>query len=234
MAGARKTKDCTTCASHIPLNSNYCTKCESYQNWRRHLQFGVYTLPMLVALFAVVVPIIPVTGQWLFGNNSRLATSSLRFSPSAVEVTVSNLGDRPGVVDDVTFQLARLDDPENPLMRWVAPHVIRFVNADSPVVPPSEVRKFRFLLAPEQNDAADTALVQKFYGSVLNEASCSFVVSTAEFRGEQNVIYKEVPCLQTWRTVFPSSASLFDAGIDEILNRWLRSTTGNTGGLEGD
>jgi hypothetical protein len=110
------------------------------------MQFGLYTLPMLVALAAIAGSSLPTLGEWLVGHNSRLTSSALRVAPSTVELTVANLGDRPGVADEVVFEMSRLDDPEDPLARWTRPHTLRFISDDNPIVPAGEVRKFRFAL----------------------------------------------------------------------------------------
>jgi ribosomal protein L40E len=221
VAAPAKTKKCTTCAAAIPVDATYCTKCQNYQNWRKHLQLGVYTLPMLVALAAIISSSVPAISQWLSGNNSRLITSALRPVSRAVDLTVANLGDRPGVIDEVTFQLARLDDPESPLSRWVRPHTIQFTTMESPIVPPGDVRKVRFALAPGQEESIVTATIRQGYGSYLNEASCSFVFSATEFSGAALKFEREVSCLQTWLALFPDAAAELRLGLNEALSRWV-------------
>lgn len=216
-------KSCNTCGLDIPLGASYCTHCDTFQSWRRHLQFGQVTLPMLVALVAVLGTSIPAVSHWFTVHNSRLASSALRSSSNNIELTVANLGDRPGVADEVVFQLAWLEDPENFLLSWVGPHSIRFISADSPVVPPGDVKKFKFVLADGQDEATHTPTVQAYYGGILNKASCSMIFTGTEFQGETHSFAREVPCYQTWTSIFPDSRQEFAEPIEDLFDRWRRT-----------
>ena len=49
-----KRKKCKICASEIPRAAIKCTKCGSYQNFRRYFEFSNSTLALLIALISVV------------------------------------------------------------------------------------------------------------------------------------------------------------------------------------
>lgn len=191
------------------------------------MQFGLYTLPMLVALAAVAGSSLPTIGEWIVGHNSRLASSALRLNPSTVELTVSNLGDRPGVADEVVFEMVRLDDPETetPLAKWVRPHTLRFISDDTPVVPSGEVRKFRFALASGQEETSDTDAVRLHYGPFLNEASCQLIFIGTEFEGQAVRSAREVDCYTSWTALFPGSIPLFSQDIYDSMRAWTREGT---------
>jgi ribosomal protein L40E len=50
----KQTKNCKACASEIPLTASKCTKCGSFQDFRRYFEFGNSTIALLIALISVV------------------------------------------------------------------------------------------------------------------------------------------------------------------------------------
>jgi len=46
-------KACLECAQMIPAAASKCSKCGSYQDWRRHVPFGQATLALAIAVIAL-------------------------------------------------------------------------------------------------------------------------------------------------------------------------------------
>ncbi len=46
-------KACLECAQMIPVAAAKCSKCGSYQDWRRHVSFGQATLALAIAVIAL-------------------------------------------------------------------------------------------------------------------------------------------------------------------------------------
>ncbi len=51
---------CLACKHEIEPGATKCVHCESFQNWKRHLQFSSTVLSLLIALFSVAGLTIPV------------------------------------------------------------------------------------------------------------------------------------------------------------------------------
>lgn len=56
------TRNCVECASDIPAVAIKCTKCGSYQNWRRHIAFGQAGFALILSLIAISSAIWANTG----------------------------------------------------------------------------------------------------------------------------------------------------------------------------
>ena len=50
---SRYLKHCWACGSFLKVNQKFCTECNHWQTWRRHLTFSTTILSLLVALIAV-------------------------------------------------------------------------------------------------------------------------------------------------------------------------------------
>lgn len=110
--GEEKKSRCKVCREEISLGAKKCVHCDSFQTWRRHLNFSSTVLSLLVALVSVSgiafpaitaalhVPkanvIFDVTDAWIykaseFPNRGFFTGSAYAF----------NSGDRPGLLRNV-------------------------------------------------------------------------------------------------------------------------------------
>ncbi|UWQ15454.1 hypothetical protein K3556_06085 [Aliiroseovarius sp. M344] len=98
MGDQAESKLCVVCADSIPSQAIKCTRCQSYQNWRRHLSVGNSSLALLVALLAVIGPAtegLKDLLEWrreVLQKEVELAIAN--FTPNEASVLVSNKTDR--------------------------------------------------------------------------------------------------------------------------------------------
>ncbi len=233
------TKPCILCASDIPLAARYCTHCESYQNWRRHIQFGNVTLTLLVALVAVIGGLAGPMGALLNRPNSNLLGSGLIVEAGSITLTISNLGDRQGIIDDITFTMSPQDaevrepQAETPgnnvslserlsqalqyntiFSNWALSSGPDFLPPDNPVATAGEVRKVNFKVAtpPAYVENPPPELVDRFL-----EATCSVTLFSTAFDTRQSSQVYPVDCGSTLASLFPESAeAIFEGRLRRI------------------
>jgi hypothetical protein len=106
---------CTTCKEIINTDAAKCIHCGSFQNWRRHLDFGSSILSMMIAFISVVTVFITVVANSTMENNSNINASIINWQRSFitdgqiyqvlnVEIFVTNTGQRPGAVKTVAIR----------------------------------------------------------------------------------------------------------------------------------
>lgn len=104
---------CLGCDEKISCNAKVCSKCGSFQNWRRYLNLGSTVISLLVAFISLIIVfisqlenlktpdsdltafIINVVGPVKYGDGKDHA----RF-----DVYISNSGDRPGLIKSCFVQ----------------------------------------------------------------------------------------------------------------------------------
>ena len=198
---SKSSKLCRVCANSIPAQASYCTHCESFQNWRRHLQLGQATLPMLVALVAVLSTLVPPAMQLLSRPNSRLVVSGLSASAGALNLTFSNLGDRPAVIDQVVLAYAV---PQASRSSQMLP--MTFAAPDDPVVVPSEVRKLVLSVT------GDKAAIESSWlpaAATLYDQPCTVSVGSTAFDGTASDAKLIAGCRDILGTLFSGMNSAF-------------------------
>lgn len=94
-------KACSTCGEQIPLSAIKCSKCGTFQDWRRHLGFSSTILALLTALLSVATVAGPVLYDLLAEPDSALIGSFQRIEGGRALFLVSNAGSRPGTVERV-------------------------------------------------------------------------------------------------------------------------------------
>jgi predicted nucleic acid-binding Zn ribbon protein len=173
---SKASKPCRVCANAIPTQASYCTHCQSYQNWRRHLQFGQTTLSLLVALVAVLSTLVPSAMQLINRPNSRLIASGLSSNAGQLNLTFSNLGDRAGVIDGVVLSYEPAT-PQTSRSGQLSPVV--FEAPENPVVAAGEVRKLA-MSVPIGNSVAASWLSS---AATLYDKACTVSVDHTAFDG---------------------------------------------------
>ena len=123
---------CTTCLELIFTGAKKCTKCESYQDWRKHVTVSTALLAIIVSALAAGVAAYPIAHQAI-----RKLDSDLRVSPNPILesghifVVISNFGKGVGSVDLVK---ATMKIPDQRKVIWF--HLVRPIQAsDSGMIP---------------------------------------------------------------------------------------------------
>ena len=225
----RPKKPCKVCALMIPEAATYCTKCESYQSWARHLQFGQTTLALVVAFAAIVTPAIPSIVNAFQTKDSRLQSTAMEFEAGALKLTVSNFGERPGTLDGVTVSM--FSDVKLfgvPTLRFMQP------SEDGSTVEPGEVHRFTLSLEellPHAKEEVERQLLNGYAQSVaegvaggtgaklLQSYSCTVSVKMVQFSGDAGPVKTEWQCFDVWAKVFPESRARFDEVARQVLTQ---------------
>ncbi len=98
----QKTERCRVCKEPMNPGAIRCTRCNSYQNWRRYFDFSAVVLSLLVALVSVVSAVGPQIVALLPPWGSNLQIRSYYFNEDTVSLIVENSGNRPGYIGKVT------------------------------------------------------------------------------------------------------------------------------------
>ena len=106
------TKVCRHCAVEIPIGAKLCCHCSQHQDWRNLLGLSNTVLALLIALISVSTPLF----GYLSRPKSEINLNQLQyghvetgdgFQKISLFGTVSNLGERPGVVESIkSLQIA--------------------------------------------------------------------------------------------------------------------------------
>ncbi|PIB24925.1 hypothetical protein BFP76_07145 [Amylibacter kogurei] len=113
---ADQTKICKVCAAEMPAGANFCITCKNWQDWRRHISIGQSSLALLVALFAVLTPLV----QFIFSEASESRARKLQklkfaisnISHNDVEAIISNPTDMSMVVREIQCKINAPIDPK--------------------------------------------------------------------------------------------------------------------------
>lgn len=95
-----ETKPCKVCAEPIKTAARICNQCKSYQDWRSYLSMSQSVLALAIALISVMTVFLPIAKSALTPVNSNLIFSRQSEEGLIKKVLVSNLGIRPGTVND--------------------------------------------------------------------------------------------------------------------------------------
>lgn len=119
---------CVACRTEIEDEASKCVHCDSFQNWRRHLNISTSVLSLLVALTSVSAIVVPKIVETFHTPRSQLEIALTRAGPLqfdlvrvgggadtvhenprflAIDVLVTNLGDAKGLLVDGTIALKR-------------------------------------------------------------------------------------------------------------------------------
>lgn len=104
---------CRTCQEDMKLGAKKCTKCDSYQDWRRFLSMSSSVLALLIALLSVTSVAGPSIIRMARGERSQIAVAAVQVSSArSLRLFVSNRGTRPAALGNVVLSIsgtARLD-----------------------------------------------------------------------------------------------------------------------------
>ena len=96
-------ESCFACKGKIPAGALKCTGCNSWQDWRRYLDFGSAVLALLVALVSVVSFAIPIVKSAVTPQDSHIGMTFQGVGDHALIFIATNSGIRAGGLGDATF-----------------------------------------------------------------------------------------------------------------------------------
>lgn len=94
--------DCSTCREPIRPGARKCTKCDSFQDWRRFLSVGTSALALIIALVSVTSALGPSIIRMFQGEQSDLAILYVASVGDELLLLASNRGTRPAVIHGVS------------------------------------------------------------------------------------------------------------------------------------
>jgi hypothetical protein len=102
-AAERSAGECSTCFKPIDPRARKCTECDSYQDWRRHLQIGSSVLALFVALISVIALATPMLAPFLTSKDSNIVVSLEGFHGGKAYLMATNSGNRAGTVSAISL-----------------------------------------------------------------------------------------------------------------------------------
>lgn len=122
------TSPCIVCRNQIPVGALKCTECDSFQNWRRYLEFSSLALSLLVALISVSGIVIPALVKSLDPPRSKVQGALILMHPIEVhplrayeigklrykvplDILITNSGDRTALLTDFSVSLSGAGQP---------------------------------------------------------------------------------------------------------------------------
>ena len=99
-----------------------CIHCDSFQDWRRHLNISSTVLALMIALISVISLSYPIFRELWISDDSEIHLNFIRVkSDSTLQFLASNSGNRPGLVLGHGFLMVSYNRPKkndnNPLCR---------------------------------------------------------------------------------------------------------------------
>jgi hypothetical protein len=186
-----QSKNCNSCAGQIPKHASKCQHCGSFQNWRRHLDFGNAFLALLVALVSVVGFTIPIVQKALTPNDSIVSVRFIDRTDVSFPLIVTNDGDRPAVFEeDVGIRLYFVNK-QGKKSDHVLMLTLNDVNGsrDSLIIPAKSNKIFYFFVSPSQPIGDFFPKMEKdwdrMHGCLLNIKKCTLSGSFINFQGSK-------------------------------------------------
>src|SRR5882724_7238207 len=127
---------CILCREQIPSGAKICTKCDSYQDWRRYFGVSSTVLSLLVALVSVLTVAVPVVRNALTPDRSDVRCSVLEWSAGGVTLVVSNRGVRPAILKNLRLKPVTSTGRET--------NIIFAADFADPLLEPGKFRTVRF------------------------------------------------------------------------------------------
>ena len=91
---------CIVCQEPIRNGATKCIKCDSYQNWRRYLDFSATILALLIALISTISLSAPALKNLFVRPAARFSFTFQGFQGEELLLLVSNTGNAPGTISD--------------------------------------------------------------------------------------------------------------------------------------
>jgi hypothetical protein len=149
---------CSTCFEPIDERAKKCIKCDSYQDWRRHLNLSSSVLALLVALVSVLALAVPILKPILETKDSELEVRFQAVANNHVFFLVTNSGNRAGSVAELTLNFSRRETDSNIVAQRVA---WRFPIVPA-VVAPGESQQVVADLAGQPREIVDRAAYDRW------------------------------------------------------------------------
>lgn len=148
---------CQSCRGIIEKGATKCIHCDSYQNWRRHINVSSTVLALLVALISVLTTSIPIIKNALVGENSDILVIYQNYEKKLAYFTFigANSGSRPGGIREA-FLLVTLDQFDLPGGTALRKALLKSSKQFSEQTPPAAI----YRLTMRELDASKTPFFQ--------------------------------------------------------------------------
>jgi hypothetical protein len=90
------TTPCRVCRKSIPVGALKCTECDSFQDWRRHLNLSSTVLSLLVALISVSTVAFPIFQKALHKPRSDVRVALVQYGPIDANAASLSVGKKKG------------------------------------------------------------------------------------------------------------------------------------------
>ncbi|MGI2228276.1 hypothetical protein [Shewanella frigidimarina] len=89
---------CSQCRHEIPKDALLCSKCNSYQDWRRYISGSQISLALIAAILSITGIVIPEMYRLFHEPISKATISTSSVDGTTLRVTVLNRGDASAVL----------------------------------------------------------------------------------------------------------------------------------------
>jgi hypothetical protein len=113
-------KKCKQCCSEIEFNSVKCPVCQSFQDWRSHLNFSSSVLALLVALISVTGAVGPTIISMFEPEESKVVLNFQRIGPDRLILLATNSGNKPGILGGSRLTI-KMEDENGTGSEWGIP-----------------------------------------------------------------------------------------------------------------
>jgi len=173
---------CLTCKEPIREGAKKCKTCDSYQDWRRHLQISSSVLALLVALVSVLSFAAPIAADLMQEDGSKATISLQTVQGGNVYFMASNAGNRPAGVGNATLTVRYGNETTRlPLYRTGEP----------PFIPPGGSQQLAYTLSEDQRQMIPSMFVRQrnLKGGSKPDTSgeVRLIVEAIEFDGVKRV-----------------------------------------------
>lgn len=173
---------CVVCREPIRSGAKVCNHCKRSQNWTRHLLRWSTVAGAIVAVLSLVSTAISL--RELIASPSDLKVIPLACGNESVELAVSNLGDKPGLIRQVALQImanGSVLDKE----------VLLTAKQGDKIVKPHETQKIVYVMLVSDSPGP-------FPIPPVGIDTCTFVISvqTVDFEGNELKQKANCPCPQ--------------------------------------
>lgn len=153
---------CSTCFEPIQPHARKCPICDSYQDWRRHLQIGSSVLALMVALVSVVALATPLLVQTFEEDKSEIDIAFTGIVKNRAFFMATNSGNRPATITAMRLKYSGPADGIRTVI-WAG---------EPTLVPPGSAKQL-FFDFDAMRDLMSKVLIDSFAGS--DSASYHFI-----------------------------------------------------------
>jgi hypothetical protein len=169
-AGGKKdmnegTTECVCCREEIKKGAAKCTKCDTYQDWRRYISVSNITLSLIIALVANLT-----TLYQIYHSHVKMITIKAKdvdMKPEYLQVAFSNSGNTVAIIRGGSLWVKRNNKVEGPPLQ-----LNLFSSDGKPIDPCIEPNKGKLLELQPYNSGGFTGLPPKS----VNDSTCDYVV----------------------------------------------------------